>query len=189
MMRQSRLVLVALVLIVVGAGAMFWKSGSSSSDGPNMATFGFQDWLVRCQAVKDKAGCGITQKILDQRSGQPVLQLAMASQAGAYQLAVVVPLGVSVPDGVTMQIGDTTRKIAYTQCLPGGCVAPLAADAALIDKMKSATDARVGVVDRSGKPIAVPFSLKGFGPAFDKMESKGGLAGSGASWWTSLLGN
>ena len=188
MKRQGRLVYVALALILIGGGAMFWRSGSSSSDAPNMATFGFQDWLVRCQAVKDSAGCGITQQILDQRSGQPVLQLALASTKAGYQLAVVVPLGVSVPDGVTVQIGDATRKIGYTQCLPGGCVAPLATDAALIDKMKSATDARIAVIDRTGKPIAVPFSLKGFGPAFDKMETKGGLGSAGSSWWSALLG-
>jgi hypothetical protein len=30
----------------------------------------------------------------------------------------------------------------------------------------------------------VPFSLKGFAPAFEKMEEQGGIANNNATWWT-----
>lgn len=185
-MRQSLLVFGALVFLGVGAAIAFWPQGTSDQS-PNAASFAFQDWLVRCQSVQDKAGCGLTQQVVDQRLARAVLQLTVTSaEAGGAKMAAVVPLGVSVPDGVTLQVGEETRKFDYVQCLPGGCVALLDVDEALVGKMKSASDARLGVVDRTGAPIAMPVSLKGFAPAFDKMESKGGLGG-GASWWSTLL--
>lgn len=190
MRRRSGLGLVAVLLIVAGIGIAIWN-WRTSAEGPTAATFGFQDWLVRCQAVKDKdgketVGCGMSQQILDQQSRRPVLQLhlARAPSGTGHQLVVVVPLGVTVPSGILLQIGDAKRNVAFTQCLPGGCVAPLAADAALIDKMKSSQDGRVAVADRLGKTVAIPFSLKGFGPAFEKMESQGGIGNSDATWWT-----
>ena len=54
---------------------------------------------------------------------------------------------------------------------------------ALIDVLKSAKDGRVGVVDRTGKTVAVPFSLKGFAAAFEKMELHGGIGKNDATWW------
>jgi invasion protein IalB len=185
MRRRSGLGLVAVVLIVAGVAIAVWN-WRSSAEGPTAATFGFQDWLVRCQAVKDKVGCGMSQQILDQQSHQPLLQLHLAGAPSGtgHQLVVVLPLGVSVPSGILIQIGDLKRNVAFTQCLPGGCVAPLVADDDLIDKMKSSPDGRVAVADRTGKTVAIPFSLKGFAPAFEKMESQGGIGTNDATWWT-----
>jgi invasion protein IalB len=151
-------------------------------------SFGFQDWLVRCQAAGDKTGCGMSQQILDQRSRQPVLQLhlARAPKGEGHQLVVVMPLGVSVPPGIAIQIGKAKRNVAFTQCLPGGCVAPTTVDAAFLETLRTGSDGRVGVADRTGKTVAVPFSLKGFAAAFDKMEERGGDGGNDATWWTSF---
>jgi len=185
--RRSGIGFVAALLLIAGAGIAVWNwNAPAGNETPSAATFGFQDWLVRCQAVKATVGCGMSQQILDQRAHQPLLQLhlARAPSGSGHQLVVVLPLGVSVPSGIAIQIGDLKRSVAFTQCLPGGCMAPLAADAALIAKMKSSADARVGVVDRFGKTFAIPFSLKGFAPAFEKMESQGGIGKNDATWWS-----
>src|SRR5262249_21337741 len=128
----------------------------------------------------------MSQQILDQRTRQSVVQihLADAVKGEGQQLVVVLPLGVTVPSGIVMQIGDLKRNVAFTQCLPGGCVAPIKADQQLVDKMKAGGEARVIVLDRLGKQVAVPFSLQGFAPAFEKMEAHGGIANSDATWWT-----
>jgi invasion protein IalB len=178
--------LIAGVLVLGGVAFVAWNFASPAvSEMPTAATFGFQDWLVRCQAVKNDVGCGMSQQILDQRARQPILQLhlARAPSGNGHQLVVVLPLGVSVPGGIVLQAGDAKRNVAFTQCLPGGCVAPLAVDEALIDILKSAKDGRVGVADRAGKTVAVPFSLKGFAAAFEKMESYGGIGKNDATWW------
>lgn len=176
-----------LILVLAGAGFAVWNmAGPSTDSGPTSATFGYEAWLVRCQAAGEKVGCGMTQQILDQRSRQPVLQLhlARAPQGEGHQLVAVLPLGVSVPQGILIQIGNSKRNVAFTQCLPGGCVAPTPVDAAFLDVLKAGGEGRVGVVGRGGKTVAVPFSLKGFTPAFEKMEERGGIANSDATWWS-----
>lgn len=71
--------------------------------------------------------------------------------------------------------------------LSGGCVALFDSDGELIEKMRAGGDARVGVVDRTGAPVAVPVSLKGFGAAYEKLRSNGGIA-SGDPWWSAWIG-
>ena len=186
MRRGGGLGFVAAALLLVGLGIAVWGWRGGTAETPTTASFGFEDWLVRCQAVEGNVGCGMSQQILDKGSGQSVLQLHMARAPSGtgYQLAIVLPLGVTVAGGTAIQVGDLKRNAAFTQCLPGGCIAPIAADAALIEKFKSTPDGHVGVIDRFGKPVSIPFSLKGFGPAFEKMESQGGMGTSGATWWT-----
>lgn len=191
MARRGSFAVIGGLLLVAGAGFGVWMlmSGSPSSlgaGGPTTASFGFDAWLVRCQTVKEHVGCGMSQQILDQRSRRPVLQLhlARAPKGDGHQLVAIMPLGVTVPPGIVIQIGANKRNVAFTQCLPGGCVAPAAVDAAYLAVLKSGAEARVGVVDRRGQTVAVPFSLKGFAPAFDKMEERGGMGSGGATWWS-----
>jgi len=189
--RRGSFAAIGGVLLLAGAGFGVWSlmSGGgplSSGETPSSASFGFDAWLVRCQAVKDTVGCGMSQQILDQRSRQPVLQLhlARAPKGEGHQLVAIMPLGVTVPPGIVIQIGENKRNVAFTQCLPGGCVAPVVVDAAYLSVLKSGAEGRVGVVDRRGQTVAVPFSLKGFAPAFDKMEERGGMGSGGTAWWS-----
>ncbi len=168
------LVLFAVALLGVAGAIFFFMPGTP----PSSASYTFQDWLVRCQTVKEKLACGLTQQVLDQRSRGTVLQLSLAEGPdGTRVLGTLVPLGVSVPDGVTLQVGEATRKFGYTQCLPGGCIASLKADDEIVAKMKAGGEARLAVVDRMGRPVVMPVSLKGFADAFDKMTSPQG------GWW------
>ena len=186
MAQRGGLAIAGGLVVLVGAAIGIWGLGGSSSEQPSSASFGFQDWLVRCQAVGDKTGCGMSQQILDQGSQQAILQLhlARAPKGEGHQLLVVMPLGVSVPPGIVIQVDNTKRNVAFTQCLPGGCVAPTDVDEAFLGVLKSGKEARVGVADRAGKTVAVPFSLKGFEPAFKKMEERGGIGANDATWWT-----
>jgi invasion protein IalB len=189
MARRGGMAFAGLVLVLAGAGFAVWNlMGSSSDEGPTSATFGYDAWLVRCQAAGDKVGCGMSQQVLDQGSRQSVLQLhlARAPKGDGHQLVAVLPLGVSVPQGILIQIGESKRNVAFTQCLPAGCVAPTAVDAAFLATLKSGKEGRIGVIGRTGKTVAVPFSLKGFGAAFEKMEERGGIANSDATWWNSF---
>jgi invasion protein IalB len=190
MARRGSFALAGGLAVLAGAAVFVWNLMSSSpmEKGPSTASFGFDAWLVRCQAVGDETGCGMSQRILDQRSRQPVLQLHMARAAKGqgHQLLVVLPLGVAVPPGIVIQIGDNKRNVAFTQCLPGGCVAPLEIDQKYVSVLKSGAEGRIGVVDRRGQTVAVPFSLKGFDGAFAKMEEHGGIGGNDATSWMSF---
>jgi invasion protein IalB len=180
MKTQTLLILVALVLLVAG-GVILWTMGGRET--PAATASRFDDWLVRCQAAKQgELACALSQHVLDRRTGRSLVQLTVsAAPGGENLLGIVVPLGVSVPDGVTLQTGDATRRLAYTQCLPGGCIATLKLDATVIEKMKSTPEARLAVIDRRGQPVVMPVSLKGFAPAFAALNS------SGNSWLPAFL--
>lgn len=184
-MRRGGSLFIGGLVVLAGVGIAIWN-WNTSAEAPTSASFGFQDWVVRCQSAKATVGCGMSQQILDQRSQQSVLQLHLARdvKGEGHQLVVVMPLGVTVPPGVVVQIGDLKRNVAFTQCLPGGCVAPVSADAKLVEQMQSGADGRVVVLNRVGRQVAVPFSLKGFSPAFKKMEAQGGIGKNDATWWT-----
>jgi invasion protein IalB len=185
-MRQVWLVLGAVVLMAAAGVILLWPQ--ASEDQPSMASFGFEDWSVRCDVVQARAACGLTQQVADARLGRPVLQLTFVSTtSGAVKLAAVVPLGISVPDGATLQVGDLTRRIDYAQCLAAGCIALLDVDDELVGKMKQGGEARLGVVNRTGAPIAVPVSLKGFAGGYETMRAKGGMGGDGP-WWLAWVG-
>lgn len=191
MARRGSFAVIGGLLLLVGAGFGVWSlmSHSPSSSGagePTTASFGFDAWLVRCQTAKEGVGCGMSQQIVDQQSRQPILQLILgrAPSGKGHQLVAIMPLGVTVPPGIAIQIGETKRNVAFIQCLPGGCVAPLPVDDALLGALKSGKEGRVGVVDRRGQTVAVPFSLKGFAGAFDKMEELGGIGSDSATWWS-----
>lgn len=188
MARRGSLAVVGGLAVLAGVGFVVWKLMGSSPTvtGPSTASFGFDAWLVRCQRVGEKTGCSMSQRILDKQSGRPVLQLHLgrAPKGEGHQLVAVLPLGVTVPPGIVIQIGENKRNVAFTQCLPGGCVAPLAIDAAALEVWASGAEGRVGVVDRRGQTVAVPFSLKGFAGAFKKMNEHGGVGGNDATSWT-----
>jgi invasion protein IalB len=150
-----------------GNAEMVFNTPASSS-----AQFGFEAWLVHCDGIDSRVGCGMSQRILDQGSRRPVLQLhfSRARKGKGHQLVAVLPLGVSVPPGIAIEIAKTKRSIAFTQCFKGGCVAPLAVDEPFIETMKANGEGRVGVVDRAGKTVVISFSLKGFASAFKKLE-------------------
>lgn len=190
MARRGSFAIVGGLALLAGVGFVVWNlmGSSPSGTGPSTASFGFDAWLVRCQAVGGTTGCGMSQRILDKQSGQSVLQLhfGRSPKGDGHQLIAVLPLGVTVPPGIVIQIGETKRNVAFTQCLPGGCVAPLAIDAATLDVLTSGTEGRVGVVDRRGQTVAVPFSLKGFSGAFAKMNEHGGIGGNNATSWMSF---
>jgi invasion protein IalB len=176
----------ALGLLALAAGGIALANlGGTSAEGPSSSSFGFQDWLVRCQTAGGKTACTMSQQILAPTSRQAILQLHVgrAPDGNGHQLVVVMPLGVAVASGIAIQIGEAKRNVAFTQCLPGGCVAPTTVDATLLELLKTGASGRVGVVDRVGKTVAVPFSAKGFASAFAKMDERGGAGENDATWW------
>lgn len=174
------------LVALVGVGVAMWNPGGTSAEGASSSSFGFQDWLVRCENASGETVCAMSQQILEPGSRQAILQLHVgrAPSGEGHRLAVVMPLGVSVAPGVAIQVGKMKRNVAFTQCLPGGCVAPTAVDAAFLQTLKTGTNGRIGVLDRANKTVAVPFSLKGFAPAFAKMDERGGAGENDATWWT-----
>jgi invasion protein IalB len=76
----------------------------------------------------------------------------------------LLPLGGWLEPGVEIHFGgpDKAYDIAFSKCLPIGCLADGALTPELIGAMAHIDHANVLVADRNRKVISIPFSLKGF---------------------------
>lgn len=138
----------------------------------------FDDWQVRCFPVQSPSPCDMFQELINQQRNQRVLALSIAyvPSMDRYALQVTVPLGISIPRGLTIQTGSyTSPTLRYRRCDRDGCYVEMGADKTLIEGIaKSSPDdkAKVNIMVDNGKNFGLTFFLKGFAAAHDDMVSE-----------------
>jgi invasion protein IalB len=138
----------------------------------------FDDWQVRCFPVQSPSPCDMFQELLNQQRNQRVLAISIAyvPSMDRYALQVSVPLGISIPKGLTIQTDSyTSPSMRYRRCDRDGCYVETGVDKGLIEGIaKSSPDgkAKVNIVVDNGKSYGLTFFLKGFAAAHDDMVSE-----------------
>jgi invasion protein IalB len=131
----------------------------------------FEDWRVTCGANGDKSVCTISQT-QNQQNGQRVLEIGVGpgEGEGTVKGALSLPFGLALDKGVTLQIGDGNpgEPIAFSTCLPGGCIIPLNFDEATVAQLRSAQTIKLGAVTVQEQATQFAVSLKGFSAALDR---------------------
>jgi len=144
----------------------------SQAQGLVKAQYG--DWQMSCDTPPGATGeqCAIIQNVTaeDQPNvGLSVIVLKTADKQ-AQLLRVLAPLGVLLPNGLGLNVdGKDMGRVAFVRCLPNGCVAEVAMDAALIDTLSKGTNAIFVVFKTPEEGIGIPVSLKGFADGFAKL--------------------
>jgi invasion protein IalB len=128
-----------------------------------------QDWTLRCFNVRGPAPCDM-QQMAANKQRQRVLSVSLAyiPQNDRYALQVVVPLGVAVAKGMTLNAGDKTlRGVRFNRCNREGCFVEVIVDAATVDAITRLGNQTQIVIFPYGqaKDVKLPLSLKGFGPS------------------------
>ena len=142
----------------------------ASPPAPAVTTKTFQDWLVRCPTAPGP--CDAVQLLVEPKSKQRVLSISVAFDAAKahHVVRVVLPLGVWLPNGVTIVAGAVKiEKVVVRRCEPFGCVVEGLLDAKLREAMRKGGEAKVVVFDQALKPLDLKFSLKGYAEAEDQM--------------------
>ena len=157
------------------AAAQPAKDGTSTlPGGASSLQEAYGDWSVQCAMPEGRRVCTFSQTQMNQQNRQRVLAIELhAADGGAAEGAVVMPFGLALPDGVTLQIDDAApgAAIAYTTCLPAGCLVPLSFDAAMVAKLKTAKKLTLNAVAADTKaPIPLTISLNGFAPALARTQ-------------------
>lgn len=156
--------------------ALFAASGSAIAEPdaapkPAFASSAFQDWLVRCP-VGHAGPCDAVQLLIEPKSKQRVLSISVAFDAskGQHVVRIILPLGVWLPNGVTIVAGQTKiEKVVVRRCEPFGCIVEGLLDARLREAMRGGGEAKIVVYDQAKKALDFKFSLKGYGAAEDHM--------------------
>jgi invasion protein IalB len=135
-----------------------------------------QDWTLHCFNVRGPAPCDI-QQMAANKQRQRVLSVSIAyiPQSNRYALQVVVPLGVAIGKGMTLNAGDKTlRGVGYNRCNREGCFVEVIVDAATIEALARLGASTQIVVHpyKQTNEVKLPLSLKGFGEALARLKTE-----------------
>jgi invasion protein IalB len=139
----------------------------------------FQDWMVRCGRPRGQEAevCEMQQQQIDNED-RTVMAVAVGQVPGSSNvgLLILLPLGILLPAGVTMQIdsGDAI-PLQVDRCERQGCRIERLIEPDLLSRLKAGTKATVffEAFDPQGKRqrLGVPISLLGFTAALNEVTS------------------
>jgi invasion protein IalB len=181
-MIRSMLAAIAGLLAAGGAAAQSPPAAASAapaavSADPAQTTATYGDWVLRCvrpgNGATGRRLCEVVQTMMVKGHAKPVAQIAIGNDKTDLRLTLLVPPAVSfskVPT-VSAQGGAAPRfELAWRRCLPHGCFADVAVDAALLKTLRSRTEPlQVAFKDAGERDATLPFSLRGLVPALDAL--------------------
>lgn len=132
----------------------------------------YQDWTVSCQSQKETSICVMRQDQSSTQTGQRVLTAELRNVGGGkVEGVLLMPFGLDLAKGAATKIDETTGpNLAFSTCLPQGCLAPVNFDAKQVAALKAGTNVQVTTTALSpSQPVAFKVSLKGFGAALDRI--------------------
>jgi invasion protein IalB len=130
------------------------------------------DWTVQCYPVKTPTPCQMLELRVAKKTGQRILGvlLAYAPETNAHVIKVSVPLGVSLQNGLIINLDSwKSPPVKFHACDQGGCYIESAIGADIVGQLSKAANAKVRIVSIDGKPYDLVFSLKGFTEAHNAM--------------------
>jgi len=166
--RAAARILAGVILFV----AVFFSAAAPRAQGPIKDRHG--DWETRCETPPGAAyeQCAIVLSVVDRDRPNLTLVVIVLNTADrkARLMRVIAPLGVLLPPGIDLKIDDEDLgRLNYLQCLANGCVAQVAIDDKLLDKLKNGKIATFGVFQTPEQGVGVLAPLAGFKEAYEQL--------------------
>lgn len=136
----------------------------------------FQDWGVRCITDPTNAQaqfCTAQHAAINNKTQKTVMAINVGfpPDGSPARATIMVPLTVLLEPGLQMQIdGGEPMTFPFEICKPNGCEVQIQLNQALYSAFSSGVGGKVTVLVLPGKPVAVPFSLKGFTSALNALK-------------------
>lgn len=134
----------------------------------------FQSWVVRCETPASGATrCRMVKVVRLKGSGQRLVRVVIALAEGAQQpvAAVLLPLGVYLPAGLTIRVDEgEALRVPIERCTNAGCEARIQIVDALLKQLRAGTQVTYGFQDGARKDIAIPATLSGFTSAYAELK-------------------
>ena len=174
-----------LVAIVLGLGLYFAVSyvttDAEAQEDASTNTAGVQ-WSIRCNKAEgqtepvevEPGKCEMYQKQTIKDTGQRLVEFAIGYPQGAQNARgiVILPLGIMLQPGLTMQIDEQTPfKFDVRYCIQNGCYAFLELNDDVIKKMSRGDKATLTMMAQNEKRRAIPIPLGGFTKALNQVKS------------------
>lgn len=174
---------IAVLLVLIGSFGTIILQHLNRSGRDEVTITGFKDWRVICPPAKQKETKCVLNMDVSREGGETLLRFSITETDTNPNLMMTVPHGVLLDQGVGLSITGVDMKVRpYETCDAVGCLANLQLDEQTLNAMKANQKAQIVVVPGNGKPVAVPFSLNGFGDGYAELQS----ANSSRSFWSFL---
>lgn len=140
--------------------------------GVEVETRKFQDWSLRCIEQESQRRCEMLQPVEDPQTGEPVMAVVIPGNVGDQPLIAwfVLPLGVLLPPGIAISIdGSEPQRLPVRHCEPGGCLAPVELEEALLQRLRNGSQLQVMAYSIDEQQVSIPISLMGFTAAMNAL--------------------
>jgi len=164
----------AILLAAPGLAVAQDQGGDVPVLGANKAAAA-PSWLSTCQGPGRAAEleCQMEQRAVISGSGQLIgsITIRVPSQTRKPVLMIRGPLGLSLADGVTIDVdGATPQALPLQTCDAGGCYAGAPITDELLNAMFKGQKLNVTFQNLSKEPIKLPMSLAGFSATYGKIK-------------------
>jgi invasion protein IalB len=172
----ANLTFAALAATPVLISAAWAQQATPQNAPPNAAvtdTKAVGDWTVRCFSVTSVSPCDMYQESQETNTHRRVLgfSLAYVPKDDRHVVDIAVPLGISIPAGLTIKTdGYTSPRLGYHHCDQAGCyIEGVMPNDMVASIAKSGPEATVNIQSDDGKTFNINLSLNGFASAHDAM--------------------
>ncbi|MBV2130573.1 invasion associated locus B family protein [Arsukibacterium indicum] len=140
-------------------------TAATAETKPDVTEFG--DWRLVCNTQ-----CVIAQGL--QNPEQPAIiyssQISYVSNSTDPVLQLNLPLGIYLPPGVAIDIGENEHRAPVAVCLPEGCKVLLQLTPAIVQQLKDHPAYTVKLFVSEQTPRQLKFSLRGFSEALASLK-------------------
>lgn len=165
---------------VLGAVTTVWIGVAQAQPAPQQTTATYEDWILRCEMRAGpplQKSCEIVQFTQVQRQSGIITQIAIGAQKKGEPLKIVfqMPIDAWLPTGVKLLVGDKDPGLfaTFKRCVPTACFADVEVKDDTIKKFRAVTEVgKLEFKDVTQRDISLPVSFKGFGNAFDALQSQ-----------------
>src|SRR5262249_9568009 len=126
-------------------------------------------WMVNCNSVSGGYDCRASQTLFAQKTNQRILTLAVRTlpNAKSPDLLIQGPLGIYLPAGISIQIGnDKPKALPVQSCDRSGCVAQSTMTDEEIAALRGGANLTVTMLDLKKAPVKLQVPGLGFAAAY-----------------------
>jgi len=131
------------------------------------------NWKVRCANVQGELSCYARQSIYRAKTKRPLVTVVVRVSHDTEQpeLLVTLPLGIYLPAGASLQIGNVPPKaLTLWSCDLNGCLAKGALSEPELAAMLEGRRIKIAAQDQKRERLTYRLSVAGFSEAFTKMK-------------------
>ena len=173
---MKKALIAALALSFVSVVAQAQTSAPAPAAAGNQQSIQTADtgWQTICRpSAKDRAkqDCSVFHETFTANDRLRIVSIEIAKGEKGRVLAVSVPTGVSLKDGVEITIdGANKQQASFTNCQNNGCIASLDLADKTLDAIKKGKSISIGFSDAAGSKIKTDTALIGFTAAVTRAE-------------------